>query len=118
MDLRKTQLRALQSRKEQEFRLALGQFLREEMPEQLAAVPDEAVLDRIRAAEAEAASYGIEAPVPLAQFVCLWFATPEALSANRNVQAYLRRRDIDQETRMQTLVDEAEKALSGSNRAR
>ena len=102
------QMTAFQRDAETNFRLMVRQHLKEEMPEAIEGQTDEAIMAGIVQAEQSAETLGITEAVPLAQYICLAFATGGTLDAEPDLRAYLSRTDIDQETKMQALIDELE----------
>ena len=108
LTIRKDQIGAFNLKAEHEFHLSIKDYLHAEMPVVIEGQTDDQVLARIAQAERNAAAHGIEDLVPLVQYICLALALGPEFELDTDVRAYLSRSDIDQETKMESLIDELE----------
>jgi hypothetical protein len=100
------QMHIFENKADEDFHLLVKEYLRKEMTEEIKNQTDECVIGLITQAEDSAAIYGIYDSVPLVQYICLSFATDFKFDSNPDVKAYLSQPEIDQESKMQSLIDE------------
>ena len=91
-----------------EFHQELKAFLREELPEETAAMNDTSLLARIAESEQRAAVYRITSQAGIAQFTCLTFLGGPRFDEHPDVHAYLvdETAELDPEERLDLLIEE------------
>lgn len=111
MQIRQEQIETFDAAAENKFRLQMADFLREESPETTNHLSDEELHNEIKLAEKEAYNFEITSSVPLSQFITIYFMIGKNFISDPDIHDYLSQKDVDQETKMQALVDELEKAV-------
>jgi hypothetical protein len=94
----------------------LGQvceFLRKEMPHECGKLTDPELSAFVEQAAERAESFGITEPTPVIQFACLCVAAGLNFASGRDVTAYLNEPGLDQETKMQALIDQLDSDVLG-----
>jgi hypothetical protein len=108
LEIQPDQMKSLQQATKQRFHQQLKEFLREELPEETAAMSDQSLLDRIMDSDRRAAKYQIESQSGIAQFVCLTFAAGPGFDEIPEVRELLTdpTSELDPEERLELLVEE------------
>jgi hypothetical protein len=103
--IRREQLNAFDIAAERDFHLRLMHYLREELPEQTAAMDEEQLLKYIKEASQCAARHGIESELGIAQYSCLALATNPTLADIPRIAAFLGTPGTDPEEQLDALIE-------------
>jgi hypothetical protein len=103
--LQPSQLETLQQRRDGDFTRQLAAFLRAEFGPELEKVGEPQLQAICEHVVADAAALGIQAAAPVAQLACLQIGSGGAVLKEPDVRAYLMDQGVDEQTRVQLLVD-------------
>lgn len=106
MKIRAEQLEELEERAREDFHRRLALYLRDELPEETAALDDAALRELIAESEQRAAVYQITSEAGVAQFVCMTFIAGPTFDDLPLVRQYLSEPGADAELRLAELMDD------------
>ena len=109
--LTKEQIRIFDSIARAKFHERLAAYLREVMPEEANEYSDDALIGYIAASAGRASKHGIETEAGIAQWTCLSLVAGVDFDDDPLVQEYFRAPGMDQEEKLESLVDGLNEAL-------
>jgi hypothetical protein len=99
------QFESLHQAREEDFKRRLAAFLREAFGQELCAVDDMQLAAMCESVISDAQELGITRPTPVAQLACLQIGSAGGVMKQPEVRAYLADQGVDEEARVQLLLD-------------